>query len=81
MLGLFTRISAAVNCVELAAAYIVASAPHGFWPIHNGGNETLMYLAVFVFLAVCGGGALSIDALIVAKNRVQAYSASAARSH
>jgi putative oxidoreductase len=81
LIGLFTRISATLVCVELAAAYVVAAAPRGVWPIHNGGNETLMYLVVFLFLAVCGAGALSFDALIDAKNRVRAFSASATRSH
>jgi putative oxidoreductase len=81
LVGLFTRISATIVCVELAAAYVLAAAPRGVWPIHNGGNETLMYLVVFLFLAVCGAGALSVDALIEAKNRLRAYSASAAQSH
>lgn len=80
LLGLFTRVSAAIICVELAAAYVIAAAPRGVWPIHNGGNETLLYLVVFLFFAVYGGGALSLDALLAARNRAQAYSASAVRS-
>lgn len=78
LLGLFTRISAALICVELAVAYAVAAAPRGVWPFHNGGNEALMYLVVFLFLAVYGAGPLSVDALIDAKNRVRPYPASAA---
>ena len=57
LLGLFTRVSAAIICVELAAAYVIAAAPRGVWPIHNGGNETLLYLVVSLFFAVYGGGA------------------------
>jgi putative oxidoreductase len=67
LLGLFTRFSAAITCMELAAAYLVESVPRGFWPLRNGGNETLMYLTVFLFLAVCGAGALSLDTLRAAK--------------
>jgi putative oxidoreductase len=63
LLGLFTRFSAAVTCLELAAAYLIESVPRGIWPLRNGGNETLMYLAVFLFLAVCGAGSLSLDTL------------------
>ena len=77
LLGLFTRISAAIVCIELAAAYFVASAPRGVWPIHNGGNETLMYLVVFLFVAVYGAGALSFDALRNSKTQVGAYGAAA----
>jgi putative oxidoreductase len=63
LLGLFTRFSAAVTCLELVAAYLLESAPRGLWPIHNGGNETLVYLCVFLFLAVFGAGALALDSL------------------
>ncbi len=61
--GLFTRFSAAVCCLELVAAYLVESVPRGLWPIRNGGNETLLYAAVFSFLAVAGAGALGLDSL------------------
>jgi putative oxidoreductase len=61
IIGLYTRFSAAITCVELAAAYILEAVPRGVWPLRNGGNETLMYIAVFLFLAVCGAGALSLD--------------------
>ncbi len=77
LLGLFTRISAAIVCVELAAAYVLAAAPRGVWPIHNGGNETLMYLVVFLFVAVYGAGVLSFDALRNSKTPVGAYGAAA----
>ncbi len=80
-LGLWTRVAAAIVCVEAAAAYVLAAAPRGVWPIHNGGNETLMYLAVFLFLAVHGAGALSLDALFQARGQKPAWIASAARGH
>lgn len=61
LLGFCTRFSAAITCVELAAAYLIESVPRGLWPFRNGGNETLMYFVIFLYLAVCGGGALSFD--------------------
>ena len=70
-IGLFTRFSAVITCVELAAAYLLESVPRGVWPLRNGGNETLMYTAVFLFLAVCGAGALSLDSLLQARKRAQ----------
>ena len=81
LVGLFTRVSAAIVGVELAVAYVVAAMPRGAWPIHNGGNEVLMYLVFFVFLAVYGAGALSLDALRKGGRETRAYSASAARSY
>lgn len=72
LFGLFTRFSAAITCIELAAAYLVESVPRGIWPLRNGGNETLVYLAIFLFLAVCGGGALSLDSLRSAGEKARA---------
>ncbi len=72
LLGLFTRISATIVCIELAAAYVVAAVPRGAWPIHNGGNETLMYLVVFVFFACYGAGTFSMDALRSGKGHPRA---------
>jgi putative oxidoreductase len=53
-----------VLCGELAAAYLYFAAPRGIWPIRNGSNETLLYLLVFLYFAVAGAGAWSIDQLI-----------------
>lgn len=61
--GLFTRLTAAVLCAELLAAYLYSAAPRGLWPIRNGGNETLIYLLVFLYIAVAGAGAWSLDSL------------------
>jgi len=63
VVGLFTRFSAAFTCIELIAAYLIESVPRGAWPLRNGGNEILMYLVIFFFLAVSGAGALSLDSL------------------
>jgi putative oxidoreductase len=59
--GLFTRLTAAALCVELLAAYLYSAAPRGIWPIGNGGEETLLYLLVFLCFAATGGGAWSVD--------------------
>jgi len=76
LLGLCTRFSAAVTCVELLAAYLLESAPRGLWPIRNGGNETLIYLAVFLSLAAYGAGALALDSLLYRrKHKQSAYAA------
>jgi putative oxidoreductase len=38
-------------------AYLVFAAPRGIWPIRNGGNEALLYVAVLAYFAVAGPGA------------------------
>ncbi len=63
LLGIFTHISAAITCIELAAAYLLESIPRGVSPLRNGGNEALVYLVFFLFLAVCGAGAFSLDTM------------------
>jgi putative oxidoreductase len=64
LVGLFTRPTAVVLSAELLAAYLYSAAPRGIWPIRNGGNETLVYLLVFLYFAAAGGGAWSLDRLL-----------------
>ena len=61
LLGLFTRPTAIVLSVLLALAYLIVAAPSGVWPIRNGGNEVLLYLLVFLYLAAAGAGTWSLD--------------------
>jgi putative oxidoreductase len=67
--GLFTPMTAAVLCVESLAAYLYFAAPRGGWPIRNGGNEALLYFIVFLYFAVAGGGAWSLDHLLRARSK------------
>lgn len=63
LLGLFTRATAFILSGLLAVAYFMAHAPQGFWPIINKGELAALYSFVFLYLAVAGGGAWSIDSL------------------
>jgi len=63
-LGLFTRAAAFVMSGEMAFAYFLSHAPRGFFPILNNGDSAILYCFVFLYLAVAGGGALSLDALL-----------------
>ena len=71
LVGMFTRPVAAILCGEALAAYALNAAPRGPWPIRNGGNETLLYVLVFLFLAVAGGGAWSLDRLFGSRWQAQ----------
>ena len=61
--GVFTRPVAFVLSGEMAVAYFTQHAPHGFWPIVNAGELALVYCVVFLYLAVVGGGAFSLERL------------------
>jgi putative oxidoreductase len=61
LLGLFTRPVAFILSGEMAAAYFIAHAQKGFFPILNGGELAVLYCFVFLYLAAAGGGALSLD--------------------
>lgn len=63
VLGLFTRPVAFVCSGLMAAAYFIAHAPRSFFPILNNGELAIMFCFVFLFLAVAGGGAWSLDRL------------------
>jgi putative oxidoreductase len=61
LFGLFTRPVAFVLSGLMAAAYFIAHAPQGFWPILNRGELAVLYCFVFLYLAAAGGGPWSLD--------------------
>ena len=62
--GLFTRPVAFVLSGLLAFAYFIGHAPKGNFlsPMLNGGESAVLFCFVFLFLAMAGGGAWSLDA-------------------
>ncbi|HTV87804.1 MAG TPA: DoxX family protein [Stellaceae bacterium] len=63
VLGLFTRPVALILSGEMAFAYFMAHAPHGFFPLQNRGEAAVFYCFVFLYLFVAGGGAWGLDRL------------------
>ncbi len=63
VIGLFTRIVAFILSGEMAVAYFMVHAPHGFFPMVNKGELAVLYCFVFLYLAVAGGGPWSVDRL------------------
>jgi len=61
LLGLFTRPAAFVLAGEMAVAYWMFHAPSSVYPVLNGGDATILYCFVFLYLAFAGPGAWSID--------------------
>ena len=63
VLGLFTRPVAFVLSGQMAVAYFMVHAPKGLWPLQNGGDLAFLWSFVFLYMAVAGGGAWSLDRL------------------
>jgi putative oxidoreductase len=62
-LGLFFRPVAFILSGEMAVAYFMVHAPKGFWSLRNGGDLAVILCLLFLYLAVVGGGAWSLDRL------------------
>ena len=63
VIGLFTRPVAFLCSGLMAAAYFMAHAPRGFYPIINAGELAVLYCFVFLYIAAAGAGPWSLDAL------------------
>ena len=76
LLGLLTRPVAFILSGEMAVAYFHGHAPHGFWPVLNGGHPAVLFCFLWLFFSAAGGGPWSLDAAL----RRQGPSASGART-
>jgi putative oxidoreductase len=63
-LGLFTRIAAFVASGEMAIAYFMVHASQSFWPGLNGGDASILFCFVFLYLVFSGPWPWSVDALV-----------------
>lgn len=73
-IGLFTRPVAFILSGLMAAAYFLSHAPQGFWPLQNRGELAALYCFVFLYMAVAGGGAWSLDRLFRRQQRSRSLS-------
>ena len=69
LFGLFTRTTAFILCGEMAVAYFTRWAPRGFFPIANGGEESVVFCFIFLWLVAAGAGPVGLDQLIWKKKR------------
>jgi putative oxidoreductase len=60
-IGLIAGLAAFIASGEMAAAYFMAHAPQGTWPIQNQGELSVLYCFAFLYIAARGAGALSVD--------------------
>ena len=68
-LGLFTRAAAFIMSGEMAFAYFLSHAPHGFFPILNRGDGAILFCFLFLYIAFAGAGPWSLDALVWRRRR------------
>lgn len=73
LIGLFTRVVSFLLSGEMAIAYFMMHAPHGFWPLLNHGEAAVFYCFVFLYMASAGGGAWSLDRLFCHKQDVSGH--------
>ena len=61
-LGFLTSWVAFIASGQMAAAYFMAHAKGGFWPIVNKGELAVLYCFLFLYVAARGAGPYSVDA-------------------
>lgn len=66
-LGLFTRPAAFILSGQMAVAYFLVHAPHGFFPLLNHGEAAVFYCFTFLYLAAAGGGSWGLDRMLRAE--------------
>ena len=60
--GLFTRLAAFIMSGEMAFAYFMSHYMNpSFYPILNRGDAAILYCFIFLYIAVAGAGAWSLD--------------------
>ena len=62
LLGLFSRPVAFIVSGEMAVAYFLGHAPHGFWPVLNQGHPAILFCFIWLYLSAAGPGPWSLDA-------------------
>lgn len=63
LVGALTRPVSFILAGEMAVAYFLGHAPHGFWPVLNKGELAVLYCFVFLYLVAAGGGPWSVDGI------------------
>ena len=61
ILGLFTRPTAFILCGQMAVALFMVHLPVSIFPILNGGEITVLYCFIYLWLFAAGPGPWSID--------------------
>jgi len=66
-IGVFTTIAAFIASGEMAFAYFMGHAPHGFWPIRNRGELAVLFCFIFLYIASRGDAGWNLRRLMKGK--------------
>jgi putative oxidoreductase len=84
MIGLLTRVAAFILSGEMAFAYFLGhmfkTGSAVLHPLNNGGTAAILFCFACLYLAAAGGGPLSVDALIGARERRGLWGRDSARA-
>ena len=67
--GYQTSWAAFIASGQMAAAYFMAHASRGLFPIQNRGESAVIYSFIFLYIAAHGAGTLSIDSILGKKTK------------
>jgi putative oxidoreductase len=70
LVGLFTRPLSFLLSGEMAFAYFWSHQPRTFWPILNGGEDTMFFSFIFLFFAAVGAGPWGLDRFLNRKSGI-----------
>ncbi len=61
--GIFTRPVAFILSGQMASAFFIAHFPHGWNPASNGGETSVLFCFIFLYLWAAGPGSISLSKL------------------
>lgn len=70
VLGLFTRLAAALGAVEMLFALLIVHIPKGLNVYKNGGETPLLFFAAFLVLFVYGARKWQLDEVLFEKELI-----------
>ena len=69
LIGLFTRPIAFLLAGEMALAYFTVHLPKSFFPLANGGEASVLFCFIFLYLMIAGPGVWSVDETVETSRR------------
>ena len=67
VIGIFTRLVAAITALEMLVAYFMAHIPQGPIPLVNQGEPALLFFAAFLVLIAYGAGKWNLGKMLFKK--------------
>ncbi|TXK52610.1 DoxX family protein [Pontibacter qinzhouensis] len=72
-IGLFASIAAFICSGQMAVAFFMSHFPQGWNPLLNGGELSVLYCFLFLYIASRGAGIWSLDSLLSKTKRKDSH--------